>query len=155
MLIKATFKIVSWDEEPFDEPEDGPQLTRAHVKKSFHGDVSGTGNLMYVMTHLDSGTASFSGFEKVVGSLDGRTGSFVLRHTGSYDGEKATVEYEVVPGSGTDELAGLSGTGGFSAGHAEVRLGPVSLLGLVPCGLDSRACCKPRLPIARFPLAGS
>ena len=33
--------------------------------------------------------------------------------------KKATAEYEVVPGSGTDELAGLSGNGGFSAGHAE------------------------------------
>jgi hypothetical protein len=118
MLARAMFKIVSWDEEPFDEPESGPKLTRAHVKKSFEGDLTGTGNLMYVMTYLD-GCASFSGFEKVVGSLGGRKGSFVLRHTGSYDGEKATSECEVVPGSGTDELAGLSGTGGFSAGHAE------------------------------------
>ena len=119
MLTKATFKIISWDEEPFDEPEDGPKLTRAHVRKSFHGDLRGTGNLMYVMTHLDGGGASFSGFEKVVGSLGEKTGSFVLRHTGSYDGEEATAEYEVVPGSGTGDLAGLSGTGGFSAGHAE------------------------------------
>ena len=118
MLTKATFKIISWDEEPFDEPEDGPKLTRAHIRKSFHGELSGTGNLMYVMTHLDSGAASFIGFEKVVGSLGGRTGSFVLKHTGSYDGEKATAEYEVVPGSGTNELAGLAGTGGFSAGDA-------------------------------------
>ena len=119
MLTNATFKILSWDEESFDEPEDGPKLTRAHVRKSFHGDLSGTGNLMYVMTYLNSEEATFTGFEKVVGSLGGRTGSFVLRHTGSYDGEKATSEYEVVPGSGTGELAGLSGTGGFSAGHAE------------------------------------
>ena len=119
MLTNATFKIVSWDEEPFDEPEDGPKLTRAHIRRTFHGDLSGTGNLMYVMTHLESGDASFSGFEKVVGTLGGRSGSFVLRHSGSYDGEKATSEYEVVPGSGTDELAGLSGTGGYSAGHAE------------------------------------
>ena len=119
MHTNATFKIISWDEEPFDESEDGAKLTRTHVRKSFHGDLSGTGNLMYVMTYLDSGGATFTGFEKVVGSLGGRTGSFVLRHTGSYDGEKATAEYEVVPGSGTDELAGLSGTGGFSAGHAE------------------------------------
>ena len=118
MLTNATFKIISWDEEPFDEPEDGPKLTRAHVTKSFHGDLSGTGNLMYVMVHL-SGGALFMGFEKVVGSLGGRTGSFVLLHTGAYDGEEATAEYEVVPGSGTNELAGLSGTGGFSAGHAE------------------------------------
>ena len=119
MLTNATFKIVSWDEEPFDEPEDGPKLTRAHIRRTFHGDLSGTGNLMYVMTHLESGDASFSGFEKVVGALGGRSGSFVLRHSGSYDGEKATSEYEVVPGSGTDELAGLSGTGSYSAGHAE------------------------------------
>ena len=119
MLTNATFKIISWDEEPFDEPEAGPKLTRAHVRSTFHGDLSGTGNLMYVMTHLDTGVASFMGFEKVVGSLGGRTGSFVLRHKGSFDGEKATTEYEVVPGSGTGELVGLSGSGGFSAGHAE------------------------------------
>ena len=118
MHAKATFKIVSWDEEPFDEPESGPKLTQAHVKRSFAGDLSGTGNLMYVMAHLDERSASFSGFEKVTGSLGGRTGSFVLRHTGSYDGEQAAAECAVAPGSGTDELAGLSGTGGYAAGHA-------------------------------------
>ena len=119
MLANATFRIVSWDEEPIDETEDGPRLTRAHIRKSFHGDLSGTGNLMYLMTYLSSGIASFIGIEKVVGSLGGRKGSFVLRHTGSYDGEKATAEYVVIPESGTDELAGLSGSGGFSAGDAE------------------------------------
>ena len=56
-----------------------------------------------------------------MGSLGGRTGSFALRHTGSYDGEKATAEYEVVPGSGTNELTGHSGTGRYSAGDAEER----------------------------------
>ena len=119
MRAKTTFKIVSWDEQPYDEPESGPKLTQAHVKRSFAGDLIGAGNLMYVMTHLDGGSTPFSGFEKVVGSLGGRTGSFVLRHTGSYDGEQAAAQCEVVPGSGTDELAGLSGAGAFSAGHAE------------------------------------
>ena len=33
MLTNATFKIVSWDEEPFDESEHGPKLTRAQVKR--------------------------------------------------------------------------------------------------------------------------
>ena len=121
MQAKATFRIVSWDEEPFDEPGVGPKLTQAHVKKSFEGDLTGTGNLMYVMVHLDDGSASFSGFEMVVGSLGGRAGSFVLRHVGSYDGEKANAEWEVVPGSDTAELTGLSGTGGHSAGHADAH----------------------------------
>lgn len=119
MLTKATFKITSWDESAFDEPEDGPKLTQAHIGRSFHGDLSGTGNLMYVMTHLQSGAASFTGYEKVVGSLGGRSGSFVLLHVGTYDGDKATAQYEVVAGSGTGELAGISGTGGFSVGDAE------------------------------------
>ena len=119
METNATFKIESWDEEPFDDPENGPKLTRAHVRRSFQGDLSGTGNLMYVMTHLESGGASFLGFEKVEGVLGGRSGSFVLRHTGSYDGARANSEYEVVRGSGTGDLAELRGNGGFSAGHAE------------------------------------
>ena len=119
MLTNATFTITGWDEEPFDEPGDGSKLTRAHVSRSFHGDLSGTGNLMYLMAYLDSGVASFTGLERVVGSLGGKRGSFVLRHTGSYQGDEATAQYDVVPGSGTGELAGLSGTGGFSAGHAE------------------------------------
>lgn len=64
--------MLSWDEEPFDEPEGGLKPTRAHAKKSFRGDLSGTDNLMYAMMHLDSGTASFTSSEKVVGNLDGR-----------------------------------------------------------------------------------
>lgn len=119
MRAAVTFRILGWDEEPFDEPEGGPKLTRAHIRKSFEGDLVATGNLMYVMTYLDDSDATFLGFEKVVGTLGGRSGSFVLRHTGAYDGEKATATCEVVPGSGTGELAGLSGSGGFSAGHAE------------------------------------
>ena len=119
MLTKATFKVVGWDEEPYDEPEDGPKLTRVQVKRSFTGDLSGTGNLMLVMTYLDSGIVSFVGFEKVVGSLGGRTGSFVLRHTGVHDALGATAEHDVVAGSGTGELAGLAGAGGYSAGDEE------------------------------------
>ena len=119
MQATITFKILGWDEGPFDEPEDGPKLTRAHIRKSFDGDLVATGNLMYVMTYLGEGNATFLGFEKVTGSLGGRPGSFVLRHTGAYDGEQATATLEVVPGSGTGELEGLSGSGGFAAGHAE------------------------------------
>ena len=116
---KITFKIVSWDENPYDESDGGPKLTQAHIERSFDGDLIGTGNLMYVMTHLDSGNASFVGYEKVVGKLGGRSGSFVLRHTGKYDGDNAIAELAVLPGSGTEELVSLSGTGRFSAGHAE------------------------------------
>ncbi len=119
MLAKATFKVIGWDENPYDEPEDGPKLSRVHVKRSFAGHLSGTGNLVLVMTYLDNEIVSFMGFEKVVGSLGGRTGSFVLRHAGIHDGQGATAEHDVVAGSGTGELAGLAGTGGYAAGDEE------------------------------------
>ena len=122
---EVTFKIVSWDEYPFDEPEIGPKLTQAHIKRSFDGDLVGTGNLMYVMAHIESGDTSFLGYKKVVGKLGGGTGSFVLKHTGHYDGGKATSELEVMPESGTDDLAGLSGIGRFSAGDAEEHQMPL------------------------------
>ena len=32
MHAKATFKIVSWDEKPFDEPEGGPCVIGAQGK---------------------------------------------------------------------------------------------------------------------------
>ena len=119
MHAKTMFKIVSWDEESFDDPEGDLKLTRAHVKKSFEGDLIGTGNLMYVMMYLDSGGASFSGFEKGCGQLRRAdrqlraTARGVLRRRQSHGGVRGGA------GSGTDELADLSGTGGFSAGHAE------------------------------------
>ena len=54
------------------------------------GELSGTGNPIYVVAYLESGSASFTGFEKVMESLDGRRGSFVLRHMGTYGGATAT-----------------------------------------------------------------
>ncbi len=119
MLTKAKFKVVGWDEQPYDEPEDGPKLSRVHVKRTFSGDLAGTGNLVLVMAYLDNGNVLFTGYEKVVGSLGGRAGSFVLHHTGVHYGQGATAEHDVVAGSGTGELAGIAGTGGYSAGDEE------------------------------------
>ena len=115
----ATFKLESWDEKPYNEIEGAPKLTRAKVTKTYHGDIEGESILEYLMMYRQDGTASFVGLERVVGSLGGRSGTFVLQHKGTFEGGKATVECSVVLGSGTGELSGLRGEGGFAAGHAE------------------------------------
>ena len=51
-----------------------------------------------------------------------RSGTFVLQHKGTFEDGKAKVEWFVVSGSGTGELSGLRGEGGFAAGHAEQHL---------------------------------
>ena len=94
-----------------------PKLTRASVVKSYQGDITGEGKLEYLMMYRDDGSASFVGLERVVGSVGGRSGSFVLQHSGTFKAGVATVTLIVVPGSGTGDLQGLRGEGGFAVGH--------------------------------------
>lgn len=114
----ARFEVQSWEEEPYDEIEGGPRLTRARVTKTFHGDLEGTSTVHYLMIHRPDGTANFVGHERVTGRLGARSGSFVLEHSGTFAGGTARATWTVVAGSGTGELAGLEGHGGFESAHA-------------------------------------
>ncbi len=116
---EATFKITNWDEKPYDETEGAPKLTRAHVTKTYEGDIEGKSTVEYLMMHRADGTAEFVGYERVTGRLTGRSGSFVLRHQGTFEGGAVKSECVVVPGSATGELTGLRGESSFAAGHAE------------------------------------
>ena len=116
---RATFKVKSWDEKPYDEMTGGPKLTRASITKSFQGDIEGEGTLEYLMIHRDDGTANFVGLERIVGRVGDRSGSFVLQHSGTFESSMAEATWFVVPGSGTGDLRGLRGEGGFASGHAD------------------------------------
>jgi hypothetical protein len=48
--------------------------------------------------------------ERVTGALHGKQGSFVLQHYGIMDRGAPQLTITVVPDSGTDALAGLTGT---------------------------------------------
>jgi hypothetical protein len=113
------FAIKSWDEKPYNEAEGMPRLTRSSVVKTFTGDIEGESQLEYLMMYRPDGTATFVGLERVVGRIGGRSGSFVLERSGTFDGTVARESYSVVPGSGTGELAALRGEGSSVAGHAK------------------------------------
>jgi hypothetical protein len=83
---------------------------------AFEGDLEGEGNVEWLMGYGDDGTAAFVGLERVVGKVGDRSGSFVLQHTGTFDGAMARAKLTVVPGSGTGELEGLEGEGTLEAG---------------------------------------
>jgi hypothetical protein len=116
---KATFAVNAWDEKPYNEINGLPKLTRASVTKSYQGDITGEGKLEYLMMYRDDGSASFTGLERVVGSVAGRSGSFVLQHSGTFKDGVATVRLVVVPDSGTGGLRGLRGNGEFAVGHQQ------------------------------------
>jgi len=114
---KATFTIKSWDEKGYNEMDGAPKLTRAGVTKSYQGDIEGEGKVEYLMMYRTAGSASLMGLERVTGSVGGRSGSFVLQHTGTFEDGVAKVILSVIPGSGTGDLRGVRGEGGFSVGH--------------------------------------
>jgi hypothetical protein len=113
----ARFAITNWDEKPYSEGPDQPKLTRASVTKNFTGDIEAEGSVEYLMMYRADGSASFVGLERVVGSIDGKTGSFVLQRRGTFEGGVAKEEYSVIPGSATGELHGLAGIGSTAVAH--------------------------------------
>jgi hypothetical protein len=85
-------------------------LAHFSIDKQFTGDLTATS----IGEMLASGTASGSGVyvavERVTGALAGRTGSFVLHHTGIMNRGMPSLSVNVVPDSATDQLVGLTGT---------------------------------------------
>jgi hypothetical protein len=113
----ARFAIKSWDEKPYSETPGEPKLTQASVSKSFTGDIEGESQVEYLMMYRTDGTATFVGIERISGKIGGKAGSFVLQRTGVFEGGQAKETYSVIPGSGTGQLAGLTGEGTSSVGH--------------------------------------
>ena len=57
-----------------------------------------------------TGTAGYVALERFEGVLDGRAGGFMLQQYGTMSGAISELRYEVVPGSGSGALAGLTGS---------------------------------------------
>lgn len=115
----AVINVRKYEPAPYEEPAEGPVLTRIHVEESFSGDIEGSGVVEFLQASLPDGTASFVGIERVTGTIAGRNGSFLLQDAGTVEAGIVSGTWFVIPGSGTEELTGLRGTGGFRANLGE------------------------------------
>jgi hypothetical protein len=113
----ARFAIKTWDEKPYNETQGLPKLTRATVGKTYSGDITGEAHVEYLMVYRPDGSASFVGIERVIGTIAGKAGSFVLQRTGVFEDGKAKESYSVIRGSATGELRDLVGEGHSAVGH--------------------------------------
>ena len=100
---------------PYGEDAPGAALARATFFKKYTGDLDAVGVADLLMCQADpkdlSAGAGYVASERVTGSLAGRQGSFVIQHWGLSGGGKPNhTAGHVIPGSGTGELAGLTGT---------------------------------------------
>ncbi|PYR90434.1 MAG: DUF3224 domain-containing protein [Acidobacteria bacterium] len=85
-------------------------LARMSIDKRFHGDLeaTSTGEMLSAGTSV-KGSAGYVAIERVTGTLAGRSGTFVLQHTGTMNRGTPDLTITVVPDSGTGDLTGLAG----------------------------------------------
>ena len=85
-------------------------LGRHSLDKVFNGDLEATslGEMLSAGGTI-AGSAGYVAMERVTGTLHGRSGAFVLQHTATMDRGTPTLTITVVPDTGTDGLAGISG----------------------------------------------
>lgn len=121
----GTITVNTYDDSTYGQREGAPTLHRLSVTETFAGDIQGEGEVEFLQVVRADGSASFVGIERVVGHIAGRSGSFILQDQGTLIGQQVQGEWFVVPGSATEELAGLRGEGEFSAQlgqHAQFSL---------------------------------
>ncbi len=86
-------------------------LGRMSIDKVFSGDLQGTSKgEMLAATTAVKGSAGYVAIERVTGTLQGRSGSFMLQHLGTMTRGAPTLTVLVVPDSGTGELSGIAGS---------------------------------------------
>ncbi len=122
--VKAAFEIAGWDEVPFDEARGVAKLTRASVKKTYTGDITGTSATEWLMAYEPDQSAIFVGIERIKGTVAGKKGSLVLQHVGAFKDGAAKAELTIL--SGTGALKGSAGTGTLLAdpkGSVSLSLG--------------------------------
>ena len=90
---------------------DGPTIGRMLLDKKYHGELDATsqGQMLAAQTTA-KGSAGYVAIELVRGTLAGKPGSFLLQHFGIMDRGKPSLTVSILPDSGTEELAGISGS---------------------------------------------
>jgi hypothetical protein len=109
----GTAESKSWEQTPYATADDAPELAAASGVDIYHGDIEGEGHWQGLTIAGPDGTGELLSLQRMICAVGGQSGTFVLRIRGTFDGTGSRATWEVVPGSGTGELRGISGTGGF------------------------------------------
>ena len=121
MRAEGAFSLDRFDDEaPYDD-RDGVKLARAHISKTFRGDLVGTSETDIIAVSTGN-PAAYVGVERFEGTLHGQKGGFVLQHNAGGDAGVPWMTWKIVQATGTGELSGIRGEGqiivGPDGGHA-------------------------------------
>jgi Protein of unknown function (DUF3224) len=107
----GSFTVASWDENTYQELSGSGKLTKATVTFGLTGDLTGEATWDAVMCYRPDGTASYTGMQRVDGQLAGIDGSFVVQADGEFVDGEARSRWQIIEGSATGGLSGLTGSG--------------------------------------------
>lgn len=118
MKYTSTFEIKGWDVAAEGGVEELADIGRATIRKAFAGELEGTSVGYGLLLQTPEQTGGYVVIERVTARADGREGSFVIMHYGVRDASGGGPWCgDVVPGTGTDDFAGVTGT--FAIQHDE------------------------------------
>jgi hypothetical protein len=108
MIAKGAFDVKLAPAEAAHKEEKA--IARYSLDKVYHGDLeaTGTGEMLATMGTV-KGSGTYVAMEIVNGALAGKKGTFALAHIGTQAHGEQNLSINVVPDSGTAELAGISG----------------------------------------------
>jgi hypothetical protein len=75
--------VKTYEPQPDDQLDDGPDLVEIHVTETFSGDIEGEGVVRFLQAIREDAPASFVAIERVTGSIAERRGSFLLQDAGA------------------------------------------------------------------------
>lgn len=122
MRIYGTYTTGAWDEKDIEVFDETKKLTRVSAEFVFTGDIDGLAKVEYLMfysafdpANMHASKAQYVGQIRIVGKLQGKSGSFVLNDSGNFTDGVASSELWIIAESGTGELSSISGVGEYSA----------------------------------------
>ena len=89
-------------------------VARMRLYKEFHGDLEAIAHGEMMAAHEPlTGAGVYVAIDRVTGTLHGKSGSFLMAHRGIRNADGQELSIVIVPGTGTGQLTGITGSVGI------------------------------------------
>jgi hypothetical protein len=119
---QAKITVQNSEAKPYDQTA-SPALFEVYLNEAFAGDIDGESTVRALEVQRKDQSVSLVSMQRFRGTLNGRRGTFVLQGSEVVEHGKINAKWFVVPGSGTDDLSGLRGVGGFEGDFGKGSIG--------------------------------
>src|ERR1043166_509594 len=119
---EARITVRSSEAKPYDETAN-PALMEIRLNETFAGDIDGESTVRALEVLRNDRSASLVSVQRFCGKLGGRRGTFVGQGSEIVENGKIEATWFVVPRSGTGDLSGLRGEGGFEGEFGKASKG--------------------------------